>query len=192
MKILFLRHTRVEDPATCYGMSEMPLAASFQNDMASVMPLLQPFKIDRMISSPLGRCKQLARFISERSDLPFETDKRLCELDFGEWEGLKWDEIDRKQLKLWSSDYCNTAPPGGETYLQLQQRADECLKSLSGGEDETVLVVTHGGVIRAALALAIDLSLEKAFNLVVDYGSISMVERLRRHQKVHFVNRIAL
>jgi alpha-ribazole phosphatase len=72
------------------------------------------------------------------------------ELNFGNWEGKYWNDIDQTpEAKAWFADYVNTPAPGGESYAQLIQRCRIFIKELKTSNQKNVCIVTHGGPIRA-------------------------------------------
>lgn len=147
--MILLRHTRVGGgKARCYGRTDLALADSFNAEAAAVLDDLPP--ISRVVTSPLTRCTRLAELIGRARGLTVATDTRLVEMDFGHWEGLPWDDIPRGELDAWAADFYHARPHSGESVAQLAARVAAALVGLSDG----TLVVTHNGVIRAALAAA--------------------------------------
>jgi broad specificity phosphatase PhoE len=103
--------------------------------------------IDRIWASPLARARRTAEIIGAGFGLGVATDPRLQEVDAGEWTGMTREEIDA----AWP-DYLteHRRPPGFETHEHLLARALEALGAIAGSTaGQTVLVVTHGGVIGA-------------------------------------------
>lgn len=98
------------------------------------------------------------------------------ELHFGEWEMKGWQEISLKALERWGASYIHEAPPGGETYLELHQRAKGFLAELRGSGVESVAVVTHAGVIRALLAEAIGKAISETFDFELSYGGVTQLK----------------
>jgi probable phosphoglycerate mutase len=81
-----------------------------------------------------------------------ETDERLTELSFGQWEGLTMDEIERRYPGEWDRRHQNMwtyVMPGGESYEMVARRASDWLNEAHG----PMLVVTHGGVERVLRGL---------------------------------------
>lgn len=107
-------------------------------------------------------------------------DARLAELDFGDWEGSTWSDVHRDHgalLAAWGDDWVSGAPPNGETFGAQAERAGRWLaRAVEEGADDTV-AVTHGGTVRALLALALGHPLRDAMRFAVDPASVTCVER---------------
>ncbi|MDO9424659.1 MAG: alpha-ribazole phosphatase family protein [Methylobacter sp.] len=121
MDIYLIRHTQTAtDPGLCYGKSDIALAASFPDEMADLHDKLPEFDDNcKVFSSPLTRCLQLAETFSDT----VTTDTRLQELDFGDWEGKRFDDIEAGVLQHWTNNFVTASPPNGENFEDLYQRA---------------------------------------------------------------------
>jgi alpha-ribazole phosphatase len=96
-------------------------------------------------TSPAQRCRLVADALGvARIDL------RLQELDFGEWEGLAWDDVPRKALDAWAADVSGFAPPGGESGAALIARVRAFASDLPRGDH---VVITHGGPLKVLTPL---------------------------------------
>lgn len=169
MNLFLVRHTAVAvDEGVCYGSSDVPLAATFAQTAKLLRAKLPP-QPWRVITSPAQRCRKLA----ESFGVPATIDARLLELNFGEWELRRWSDISREEIDFWSADFVNRAPPAGETFAALASRAEACVAEIAPTcADENILIITHGGVIRALLAPRRGLALREAFSIRVDFGGI--------------------
>ena len=99
-----------------------------------------------LFASPARRCLSLARTFGGA----VTADPRLLELDFGAWEGRRWEEIDRAALDAWAADPCGFTPPGGEPVAALVARVEAFARDLRAlGRD--AVIVTHGGPLRVLL-----------------------------------------
>ncbi|NOT17017.1 MAG: hypothetical protein HOP20_02970 [Sulfuriferula sp.] len=156
-ELILIRHTRVAVTGVCYGRSEVALADSFADEVSHVQAQLVGVNVSAYYASPSKRCVDLIAQISSA----FTVDTRLMELDFGAWEGLNWDDIDRQAIDLWAQDYVNSAPPSGESYAQLAQRVAAFIRHIP--PLTCVVVITHAGVIRAVNALLNNISLVDSF-----------------------------
>ncbi|MEM7729757.1 MAG: alpha-ribazole phosphatase family protein [Pseudomonadota bacterium] len=150
MSLIALRHTTPDvAPGTCYGRTDLSLADSFEAEFAALLPGLPDAA--RIVSSPLARCHILAGRIAERRAQQVEIDPRLIEMVFGAWEGLDWSDIPRAELDAWAADFLHARPHGGESVAQLRDRVGSILSDLRA-DGRTHLLVTHSGVVKAALA----------------------------------------
>ena len=106
---------------------------------------------DRAIwTSPLARAAIVGRLLRRRG-WHHHVDHRLAEVDFGRWDGLRWDDVPVAEIDAWSRDLRHYRPGGGESLEMLAARVRAfCGDHRQGG----ILVVGHGGWIRLALALA--------------------------------------
>lgn len=205
IELELIRHTRTAAaPGLCYGRTDVPLAASFPAEAQQIIDrlLAHPAGLPpTILASPLSRCRFLAdrivdavrRSPGDRKTPPGRgLDARLQELDFGEWEGRTWEEIDatdRERSRKWMNRFVSERCPGGESYAALADRMVNAICDLlehivTALETEAAenplraLVVAHAGPIRALLAHLLDLPLENSFRLQIDYGRSSTV-RLR-------------
>ncbi len=186
MDIYLIRHTQTAaDPGLCYGQSDIALADSFPDEAENLHDKLPEFDENcKVFSSPLGRCLQLAQTFSDT----VTTDARLQELDFGAWEGKRFDDIDADALQHWMDNFVTAAPPNGENFEDLYRRADSFWQDLLATEAKQVLVITHAGVIRALLARALNLPLANSFQLRVDSGSVHKMRRADDYLYIEYIN----
>ncbi|MEM7251728.1 MAG: alpha-ribazole phosphatase [Pseudomonadota bacterium] len=186
--IYLVRHTEVGVPdGTCYGQTDVPLHTNAPQHIEQVRAKLTPVTDRHIVSSPLTRCRRL----SEALGGPDDIDARLQELHFGAWEMQSWSGIERGELNRWRDDIVDAPPPGGEAFGALAERATACIESLlaEATDASSLVIVTHGGVIRALLAWALEVPLEKALAMHVDYGGVTRVDAYPEHRRIHYVNR---
>lgn len=196
MRMTLIRHTSLQvGQGICYGQTDVDVAATFADEVLQTKiklnHLMQDVQIDAVFTSPLQRCVKLAHALSLAE---IKHDDRLKELHFGEWEMQAWDDIPREMFDVWAQNYAELAPPNGETFTQLQQRGVAFLNDLlSDYANKHVVVVTHGGMIRAMLAHVLNMQLKGLFRFNVDYGSMTQLDFSGVHlggvPKIEFVNR---
>lgn len=175
MKITVVRHTRVAcGPEICYGQTDMDVAPSFEEEAEKVKTALRDHQYDYVVSSPLKRCTKLAAYCGYQN---VNTDKRLMELNFGDWEGLKWTEIDDANSRVWYEDWINTPATNGESFADQVKRVDDFLKELQTTNHKNVLVFAHAGIIRSFAILFGHIKINLAFSdYKVEYGDIKVYE----------------
>ncbi len=150
MALILVRHTRplVADDV-CYGVTDLDLAPTFDDEAARVVAALPP--VARLVTSPLGRCRRLAERVGAAQSLVPVVDPRLREMDFGAWEGVPWSAIPRDELDAWAADFLHACPHGGESVHMLYERSRSAIAEYRATGLSHILV-THAGVIKAVRA----------------------------------------
>lgn len=165
-----LRHPP-PDTATgvCYGRLDVPLRDGWQARLEALLTSLGD--IQGIVASPLRRCRAPAAWLAERLELTLACDARLMELDFGAWEGRRWDDIDGPEARAWAVDPLHRAPPGGETLLAVRARVLAALADVEALPARWLLV-THGGPIRVLLCHHQGRPLSEAFRFQPDFATL--------------------
>jgi alpha-ribazole phosphatase len=172
MLIYLVRHARPHAvDGVCYGRRNVPVRPSETDRAARSLRSQIPEDVLRtapVYSSPLERCAVLARQIAGGRSVAVTP--ALLELDFGSWQGRSWNDIPREELDAWAADLWRYAPGSGESAAAAAQRWRSWVDSLLGQSLDTVIAVTHAGLIRVAHAVesASDLTL---LAMDVAYGS---------------------
>ena len=128
MEIYLIRHTSVDVPAGyAYGQTDVPLKPTFEEEAEEVKKGLSDHTFDKVWTSPLTRCVRLANYCgfpeAERED-------RIKEVNFGEWEMKKWDDLTDPRLELWYKDWIHLPAGGGESYENQCRRVAQFLDEL--------------------------------------------------------------
>ena len=171
MEVILVRHTSVDVPTgTCYGQTNVPLRSTFEEEAMIVASALQGYApVDRIYTSPLSRCTRLATFCGYADA---QRDKRLLEMNFGEWEMQRYEEIEDPQLQAWYADWKQVSATGGESFVQQYERVAQFLSELKEKPYSKVAIFSHGGVLTCAKMYAEELSAEEAFASPTPYGGI--------------------
>ncbi|MDP3309020.1 alpha-ribazole phosphatase [Methylotenera sp.] len=195
MKLTLVRHTSLNiAPSICYGQSDVEVSDKFDDERQKLQIKLASFRFDAIYTSPLQRCHKLAQALCADERLGFtgadiQYDARLSELHFGDWEMSPWDAIPRETFDVWANDYANLAPPNGETFSQLHARAKSFVEDVSShSQEKNLLVVTHGGLIRALIAEVLNMPLKRLFRITIDHASVTQLEFNGEVPKVNFMN----
>ncbi len=111
-----------------------------------------------VLASPTVRTQELGAAIGRRLGLRVDTDDRLREMEFGQWEGLTPGQVEER----WPGDFARWfgegtfAPPGGESYVQVGQRVAGAVDALrAAGTGRTVVVAGHAAMIRTVVGRAL-------------------------------------
>ncbi|HSD14044.1 MAG TPA: histidine phosphatase family protein, partial [Flavobacterium sp.] len=107
----------------------------------------------------------------------YETDARLMEMNFGNWEMKKWDDINPEELNPWMKDYVHIKVPNGESFTELYNRVvDFAETAFHSDVKKPIVVVSHAGVIRSFLCKINNLPLKEAFQNKVEFGSVVKIQ----------------
>ncbi len=167
MLLLLVRHgeTAYNAVGRYQGHVQIELNELGQFQAARVCQRLAQRSIQAIYSSDLVRCLQTIQPLITAVGLPMTLDQRLREIDVGLWEHLTIPEIGATYPGNYAAYKQNpgaTVHVGGESYTHLQQRAVVAIQDIIGrhGPDDTVVVCTHGGTIRAIACwlLALDVN----------------------------------
>ncbi len=138
------------------GRRDLPLSAIGQMQAERLAASLRSTQLQRIVSSPLLRARQTAAVIAQGRSVQVEADSRWLELDFGQWDGLTFDEVrDRfpDEQQRWLASPELIAPGHGETLAALRKRVLTAYHSLvSDHPHGSLMIVTHGGAIRVLLS----------------------------------------
>jgi 2,3-bisphosphoglycerate-dependent phosphoglycerate mutase/probable phosphoglycerate mutase len=134
------------------------------NQARFAVPALARFEPDLVISSDLRRAMDTATVLTEAIGVPLRVDKRLRETHLGEWQGKTGPEVDAEwpgDRDQWRVD-ATWAPPGGESRVEVAERAAGVVDDLLSGTGSalTVLLAAHGGLITALTARLLSLPIE--------------------------------
>lgn len=175
MEVILIRHTAVDVPqGTCYGQTDVPLKPTFEADAAATKAALEAYEpFDCAFTSPLSRCTRLADFCGYPGA---ERDARLMEIDFGEWEMKKFDDITDARLQEYYNDFLHTPPTGGESFMDMYVRVKEFLEELRGKPWKRVAVFSHGGVLLCSLLYTGKASFERPFDSLTPHGGFISIE----------------
>jgi alpha-ribazole phosphatase len=182
VRLLLVRHGIAEaQDGRVIGHSDPPLSDRGRADMAALIAtgLERPA---RLVCSDLRRARESAEILARHWGLEPITDTRLRELNFGQWEGRTWRELeqqDTERLGRWMADWVRTPPPDGESFVDLVVRTSAWLEEWDrqgwSGESATV-VVAHAGSIRAILCRLLRVPLEEAFGFEVGYARVTALD----------------
>ena len=168
MDLTLIRHTRVAvPPGTCYGWTDVPVADTFLQEAEAVRQRLQGMSFDAVFTSPLTRARKLATFCGFPDAID---DPRLREMNMGEWEMQRYDDITDPHLQRWYDDYLHLPTTGGESFPMLYERVSAFLDEIRTRPYHHVAIFAHAGVLACAGIWAGLWKAEDAFSHQVEYG----------------------
>ena len=180
MRIYLVRHgeTELNRKKCYYGHMDTVLTEHGIEQARLLGDCFRDFSFDMVISSPLKRAVHTAEYILGAKKKQIIYDERLCEQDFGIFEGFTYEELIQtypNEFDSWNRDFSNYRIPEGESFSDVRQRIDCFIRELSGKKG-TVLLVAHKGTLGHLLAASLHMPLEGYWNFVFDQGCYSCID----------------
>jgi alpha-ribazole phosphatase len=177
-RLVLIRHgdTGEANRGRYIGRTDLPLSAEGERQAADLARVVGRWPEAPVLCSPLQRCRRTAE-IALGPDRDLEIDTDLREVDFGLWEGLSFAEIAKgypAAVESWATLSDDFRFPGGEALAAFGNRVAAAARRIAADPAETILAVTHGGVIR--LLLCHFLGIEVRCYLLFDVGIASLSE----------------
>jgi probable phosphoglycerate mutase len=175
-----LRHGQTEHtPERRFsGRNELPLSLTGRAEAEAAAVRAAGLGIEVIVASPLRRTRETAEIVAAALGLPVTFDKDLVELDFGDVEGLTFDEAREKHplaARRFMSDI-TVAAPGGESIVDVGTRVSRARRRiLSDHAGRTVLVVSHVTPIKLFLAAGLGTGEDVVHRVFLDAASLCTV-----------------
>ncbi|MDN5586063.1 MAG: histidine phosphatase family protein [Brevibacterium sp.] len=156
--VIFWRHgqTDYNVERRFQGQSDIPLNEVGRTQAAQAASYLSELRPECIVSSDLSRAADTADELASLLTVDVTRDERLRETAFGQWEGCTRDEISASwphELEQWLSG-ADMTPPGGESRSESGRRVASAITDIvEHSEAETIAIVAHGAVLRAAAEL---------------------------------------
>ena len=184
VKIILMRHGESEAnkleifaghldiPLTELGERQAQLSANYIADN---------YKIDKIYSSDLQRAYNTAKAVADILGMEIDKKKELREINAGEWDGLRFDELRikyKEEYRTWCEDIGKAACTGGESFVAFSKRIISAMTLIANENDgKTVLVAVHATPIRVMQCICKNIAIEKAKDVEwVANASISVIE----------------
>ncbi len=176
-RFIVVRHGETEwnVAARIQGHGDSPLTAMGVAQAEAVAQRLATEKFDRIVASDLARAHETAKRIGAVNAHPIDLDPRLRERSFGDGEGLSYEEVDRlypgafSRVRETDPDY---RIPGGESRREFHERVVAGVEAIAKRHaGETLVLVTHGGVLSTLYRHIHAIALEKAHSIAITNAS---------------------
>jgi broad specificity phosphatase PhoE len=191
-RIWLVRHgTTLWNSEQCFcGHSDIPLSPLGIDQAHWLADYLHLAPIGVIYTSDLLRARQTAEIIARSHSQPVQIQPSTAwrELDFGAWEGLPYAQIAERfpQQLAFFTDPLHTSPPDGENFTILVQRVWNAFLAMICERDSAnqpsqhsdIVLVSHGGPLRALLCCILKMPLERQWQLRLNPGSLSALEFL--------------
>lgn len=181
-RLVLVRHGETELTAQkrYSGRGDVPLSAVGEEQAAAAGRRVAGLRPDRVVSSPLSRCKATAAAIAAAAGgIPVSVEADLIECDFGVWEGLTFGDVREQypaELDAWLAS-TSVAPPKGESFQQVAKRVRGVMGKLQKAyEGQTVVIVSHVSPIKLILRDALAAGDAFLYRLLLDPAGVSIVD----------------
>ena len=170
-----IRHGEPVGGQKLRGSQDDPLSETGWQQMRASVGTYRPWS--QLVSSPLSRCSEFSHELGSKLALNVQLNKEFREIHFGEWEGLRIKDLMTKKPKAirnYWQDPENFAPKGSELMSDFITRIHNAWNELiNDNQGEHILLVCHGGVIRAILTSVLGMPKENLWNFDVPYANVS-------------------
>ena len=183
IQLYLIRHAPTTAPqGSLAGSSDLPLSGEGVARLASVSKKLTG--VDSWFCSPMLRTRQTLEIIEQKGCTidGVHYDNRLREMDFGRWELKTFADIAALEPDRVNDmeNYLDFVFPQGERVADFIDRVQEMLQLFSASNNDRIAVVTHGGIIRTMICLALNICPSNYLLFTVDYASLSILEMYSR------------
>ncbi len=181
-RILFVRHghTYWNEQKRYQGFADIELNSQGISESQKLSKRLAIEPIEAIYSSPLKRAMQTADIVNKNFSKDIIQNENLKEINFGDWEGLRFDEIVNQYPELsqqWIRNPDKMRPPKGENFLDLQKRAIIAFEEIyNANKGKNVLIVSHGGLISVLICHILQIELAGLWRFIAANTGISVIE----------------
>ncbi|WP_241671053.1 histidine phosphatase family protein [Dankookia rubra] len=175
--ILLVRHAAhpLLGKVLCGRMAGVELDGAGRDQAARLGTRIAVRKPDALFTSSLSRARDTAQAIADASGLVVQPCEALDEIDFGDWTGARFDDLEGDPRWVrWNGERAKSCPPGGEPMQQAQSRVVAGIHQMKTSYPHgTVVAVSHADIIKAALLWCIGLTLDAHMRFDIDPASSS-------------------
>lgn len=194
-QLYLLRHA--ESEANAKGVlagrdNSVNLTTKGRKDSRHLNSILANIEFTSVYSSPITRCLQTINpYLETHSKIDLKITDSLIEMDYGSWSGKKLSALSKKkEWMLIQNQPSDFTFPNGESFQEMRRRVKSFLNSLIK-EEGPILLVSHGDVIKMALAITLDLPLNKFQNFIISPASISSINYSKNGKSIISTNQRA-
>lgn len=190
--LFLIRHGHTLRAGYCNGHLDVDLTPTGIGQMEEIGKRLAGDGIRALYASDLKRCVQGAEVIGRALALKPVLSSRLREKQFGAWEGLPREEIQRRfpgEWEEWTTNPADAKPTGGESYREVSVRVMAQLREiLERHIGEKVAMLSHGGVNRVILCHVLDLELKHLARIEQRYAALNLIDFYKNDAVVRLIN----
>ena len=171
MIVTLVRHSQVIHPYQnrYNGHIDIPLSEKGVTDAKVLAKRLSSLHFDKVYSSDLLRARQTLDAFKVQQEVIYT--QKLREKSWGRHEGKSFEEIREEGIEYIDFEQWIEALDGEDFHLYTQKIQNYFYETLFTQELDSILIVTHAGVIRTLLSIIKKISLEEAFSIPLPYSS---------------------
>jgi alpha-ribazole phosphatase len=193
-RLWLIRHGQpeAEVQGRCYGSLDVGLSPEGRRQMECVAARLGNAPLRAVYSSPRRRAAESAHLIAAGHSLQTTTLDALSEINFGSFEGLSYEEIERRYPVLygqWMESPTEIEFPNGESFSTMRCRVRDSVQRLRQRHSgESIAIVAHGGVNRILLADALEMPKARIFRIGQRYAAVNRIDYFEHEPLVEMIN----
>jgi len=164
-----------------HGQADHAADVSDVETLASLAALLPADAV--WVASHLRRTHQTAAALHrlrwpDAAPPPWIVEPAIAEQNFGDWQGLSFDQLGNESSTFWLAP-ASEAPPGGESFREVVERVGPAVARLTDAHrGRDIVAVAHGGSIRAALAQALAIDAERVLSFAIANCSLTRLDHI--------------
>jgi ribonuclease H / adenosylcobalamin/alpha-ribazole phosphatase len=193
IRILLIRHAATDamSKRLCGRTRGIPLSSEGRAQAAALAEGLRGRTLAAIYSSPLERAFETARIVGDSRGMVPRIEERINELDFGDWTGKSFAELEQHELwSVYNRVRSTTTPPGGEPPVEALARIRVFVDELRSHCDRAeIAVVTHSDMIRLLLTSFLGMPLDHLLRFEIAPASVTEVSIGTGYPILHSLNR---
>ena len=182
IKLFLVRHGQTEWnlEGRYQGITNTKLTKEGKKQAKLAAKYLSKVNFSGFYSSPIGRTIETAEIFKKTLNKDYQIKENLKEMNFGKWEGLKFDDIFVKykaDFGSWIKNPFENPPTGGESFKDIIERGSQEINNIlnENEDDGNILLITHGGFIVAMLVHWLKIPPERWSSIIQNHGAINIV-----------------
>ncbi|WP_372677280.1 histidine phosphatase family protein [Desulfosarcina sp.] len=193
-KIMLLRHgelLRETEERRFIGQTDLPLSHMGRRQAKYWCKCLSDVPIAHIISSDLSRCMESARILCAARPIIVKPLARLREINLGGWDGMTFRRVRERWPDAFGqrgTEMARFRPPGGESFLDLQQRVVPAFEQAVDQAAGNLLMVAHAGVNRMILCHLLGMPPENLFRIAQGCGAMNLIDRQTGGFRIQAIN----
>lgn len=186
-KLYLVRHMETvwNEQQRYIGVTDLPLSAAGVKYAEALADFLKGKPVKKLFSSQMLRAKQTANILAKELSCSVMVEPLLNEIDFGDWEGLTFNEIAtsyEELSKAWLKNPFAVNIPGGESWDSFVIRVRKGWEKVKKVCVNESVLVTHAGCIKLILSWELNIELEKGWQIKQDKGAINILDLNKKGQ----------